>query len=333
MREPYIETQARLGWFSRHGEIIFDPDQPYVTYSLTPVFPYCSGKLAELGIVWDLWRLLDSVRRPGAYFILNSECGYPPDAYLEVSVLVSHPDSETVIWEIDIEGLRPALDTAFDGQDGFIRLVFRRDEYEADIRAMLREVQHAGRTLVPLERLRATHGYDHLVQHHPDIRALPVGVFEPTVHGDCDLDEFAALDAEAAWPREPIYPPGTSIEIGFFGTELYRIDGQTHHDWLGRWFTRWQVLDAFRQWMDHATKWFALRFVFRGTDVLVPVGADPNAYVLLPDRDVESCHRGGEAFAAAFQRGLEEGMTAPGVSVRYLRLDLPQACLKSAAAS
>ncbi len=46
MIEPFLDRPARLGWRKNFTQIIFDPDQPYVEFSLTPEFPWCSEELA-----------------------------------------------------------------------------------------------------------------------------------------------------------------------------------------------------------------------------------------------------------------------------------------------
>lgn len=321
MRAPVFEAPARLGWRLRHDEIMFDPDMPIVTYALTPIFPGCSDRLALSDIVWNLWALMDSVRRPGAHDILTCVCGQPSDAHLEEAVLVSHPDDEIVVWELDIRGLKPALaDVPADGE-GFVRLIFKRPEYETDIRAMLREVQRVQGASIPVIDLVEARGYEFLVEDHPEIRHVVADLFEPTVHGDDDGAAFARLDAEADWPREPLFPAGARVEIGFFGDAFYLVDGRASRVWIERWFTRWAVLDAYRQWDDPFVRAFALPRLYPG--MKVPAGVDPNEFVLLPGKDMESCHRAGEAFAAALQHAFGEGSTAPDVSVRYRRRALP----------
>jgi len=315
MTKPFFETPARLGWRKRYGEVIFHPDAPCVTFSLTPVFPGCGDKLGEQGIVWDLWRLMESVRRPGAFSVINSECAYPPDAYIGTDVSVSHPDQETVVWELDCKGLSPALDDAFGHPDSFIRLVFERKAYEADVRAMLREVQKFARTPVPVADLAGAHNFGKLEKEYPGCRFVADFIFEPTVHGDCDAEEFCALDAEAEWPREPLFAPGTLIEIGLFGDRLLRIDGCLRHDWIGRWFTRWETLVAFRQWMSCVSR----RWALSSNGITANMAADHNDFVLRPGQDGETCHRSGEAFAEVLRRCLSEGKTAPDVEVRYVR--------------
>ncbi|HNA28568.1 MAG TPA: hypothetical protein PLL19_03170 [Thiobacillaceae bacterium] len=321
MRAPVFEAPARLGWRLRHGEIMFDPELPIVTYALTPIFPMCADRLAERRIVWNLWALMDSARRPGGHDILTCECGQPPHARLEESVLVSHPDDESVVWELDIQGLKPALAEVPTDLEGFVRLVFRRPDYEADIRAMLREVGRVQGSSIPVAGLMEVRGQDFLVENHPEFRHVVADLFEPTVRGDYDGEALARLDAEAEWPREPLFPPGTRVEIGLFGGELCLVDGRASRLWIERWFTRWTVLDAYRQWGESFARAYALPKLYPG--MKAPTGVTDNEFVLLPGGDMKSCHRAGEAFKAALQRAFLEGSTAPGVSVGYRRLDLP----------
>ena len=321
MEKPFFEMPARLGWRKRYREIIFYPGAPSLSFSLAPAFPGCGDKLDERGIVWDLWRLMESVRRPGAYSILNCECGYPPDADLETHVIVSHPDHGTVVWELDCRGLSPALDDAFVHLDSFLRLVFEREAYEAEVRAMLREVQQTARTPVPVVDLSEAHGFGGMEKKYPGCRFVADYIFEPTVHGNCDAEEFCALDAEAGWLREPLFVPGTLLEIGFFGDELLRIDGCVHHDWIGHWFTRWEALVAFNQWMSCVSR----RFALPSKGVKLNMSGDANEFVLLPGQDAENCHRSGESFVEVLRRCLGEGKTAPGVEVRYVRCEAPTA--------
>lgn len=324
MRALCFESPARLEWRLRYGEITFYPDAPGVSFSLTPVFPGCSDELAERGIVWDLWALMASVRQSGAYSILNSECGYPPDAYLEEHVLVSHPVCDVVVWELDIKGLKPALGAWISDPDGFVRLVFGREEYEADIRAMLCEVRQIYGLPVKLANLVEADGYAFLSEEYPGVQTVMADVYEPTCHGDADGDEFAELDADEVWPREPIFPVATTLEIGFFEDRLFRVDGMSRPDWLGRWFTRWAVLDAFRHWTAYVRRAYAVRSSPIEMEVRLPAGVAPNTFVLMSDRDIENCHRAGEYFAQTLQHSFREGKTAPGVTVRYVRLGLPR---------
>jgi len=318
MIDPFVEVPARLGWNKRFGQIIFWPDAPSVSFSLTPVFPGCSDQLAEREIVWDLWRLMESIICPGAYSILNCVCGLPYHAGIEDHVCVSHPKHNTIIWEIDFKGLRPAVDEAFGHLDGFLRLVFEREAYEADVRAMLHEVQQTVSTQVPISELSGAYGYAALENDYPGCRQVLADLFEPTVHGDCDAEEFLELDPDIQWERAPIFAPNTMLEIGSFGQELFRIDGQTSHEWIERWFTRWQALAAFRHWSAGFTRRFAL-----STGGGKEEDVDPNEFVLEPGYDAEICHRFGETFAETMLQCLSEGETAPGIQVRYVRCEIP----------
>lgn len=257
---------------------------------------------------------MESVRRPGAFSIINCECGYPPDAYLETDVSVSHPDDTTVVWELDCKGLSPALDDAFADLDGFIRLVFDRAAYESDVREMLREVQKTARTPAPVADLTEAYGFGKLEKLYPACRFVAEYRFEPTVRGDCDAEEFCALDAEADWPREPLFAPGTLLEIGMFGDKLLRIDGSVRGDWIGRRLTRWEAHMAFRRWLSCVNR----RFTFSSIGMQTNGTADPNEFILAPGQDRASSQRAGEAFAEALRRCLDEGKTAPGVEVRYV---------------
>jgi len=325
MTEPFSELTARLGWHKRITQIVFDPDQPFLEFSLTPKFPWCSDKLAERGIVWSLWDLLASARCPGAYQIVTSECGYAPDAYLEQRICVSHPDAMSVVWEIDIKGLARALDDALEVVEGFVRLRFVREEYEADIRAMLREVQETARTPVTLAQMAGAHGFEFLCGNYPDYTSLPAAVFEPGERG-CDLEDFVAMDCEAPWGRKAIFPAGTRLEIGLFDGELARLDGNVDRGWIGRWFTRWVALVAFRTWGSHFSRRFALgldRAYLENNDTV-----RSNSFVLQPEKELEACHAAGERFAAVLQALFDEGDTAPGVTVSYIRCNPAVARMK-----
>ena len=174
-----LERAARLGWRLRFNDIMLLRRGFAVTCSMTPVFPGCSALLAERGIAWDLRALLASIERPGGRPILNSECGYPPDAYLNDHVLVSHPSPDRVAWDLDTRALAPALEADLvQGWDG-LRLVFSRPEYERDIQAMLGEARAAMQRGVLLTELTQTHWVKMIKVHLPDTVHLPIYEFEP----------------------------------------------------------------------------------------------------------------------------------------------------------
>ncbi len=317
MIEPFLDRPARLGWRKNFTQIIFDPDQPYVEFSLTPEFPWCSEELAKRGIVWSLRDLLASVRTPGAYQLVTCTCGYAPDAGLEERICVSHPDAESVVWEIDIKGLAPALADTLANIEGFICLRFVRDEYEVDIRAMLREVQETAYKPVSLAQMAAANGIEYLRSEYPACLSLPAEVFEPGERG-CDLEDFVVMDCEAPWGRKPVLRAGRLLEIGLFDDWLARVDGNVDKDWIGRWFTRWVTLAAFRTWDAYFFRRYGLNGVLLEADEV-----RPNGIVMSFNDALEACHVAGEHLAAAIQAQFDEGETAPGLVVRYVRFAPP----------
>jgi hypothetical protein len=235
-RLPTLDIAGWLGWRAKYSETTF-AEPPYSTLQMTPIFPYCHTELAERGIVWDVFSLIESIKRPGAHQLLTGDCGYAPDVYIEASVLVSHPDEHTVVWELDSQGLRPALDEALDCECGFFRWTFDRADYERDIRALLREVQVRIATPVAVNDLSGTDGLDHLIAGYPAMKILRVEKYEPDSRGMAE-ERLLEIDPDADWPREPVWPPGTVLEFGFFkekyGHELLMVNGQVQRTcWPG----------------------------------------------------------------------------------------------------
>jgi hypothetical protein len=315
--EPVMTLPGRIGWSVSYSEIIF-ADPPYLLMQSQPDFPGCYDKPMDRGIVWDVFALIESAKRPGAHGVLTSDCAYAPDSGLQERVLVSHPDADTVVWELDVPGLRPALDHAFSGyREGFLRLVFRRDEYEADIRAIVRQLQHGATTPITAGALPADcYGVEYLRQDYPHLDVVRVGDLEPNTQGMA-LERLLDLDAAAPWLREPLWPAGILVELGFFpfhdGHVLMRVNGELNRRiWPGRYFPRWQVLAAFKAWLAHAPRAGGL-----GSAVCLPPQVGINESVLLREADREPCHDAGRYLAAVLQACLDEGRTAPGVTVRY----------------
>ncbi|MGZ0018965.1 hypothetical protein [Nitrosomonas sp. wSCUT-2] len=329
---PALTLPSRIGGQIHYSEIIFD-DPPHLILQAVPDFAGSGNDLAGRGIVWDVFALIDSIKRPGGHQVLTADCGYAPDVYLEERVLISHPDSNTVVWELDIVGLHPALDKTLTGDRvGYVRLEFAREQYEADIRALVKALQQAGRGPVSVTALDSrTHGLNHLLADYPACDSLPVDELEPNVEGGMALERLLELDADEPWPRTPLWPAGARIEFGFFpgksGHELMRINGEySGCRWPSHYFTSWKVIIAFRSWLSYAHRAYVfdpdrkLPFatslprtgpITHGTDI------DPNDFVLLHASDRQRCHDAGRRFAAMFQASLQEGETAPDVTVRY----------------
>ena len=314
---PVLTLPSRIGWVIYYSEIIFC-DPPCLILQALPDFPGGGNDLAERGIVWDVFSLIDSIKRPGAHQVLTADCGYAPDAYIEESVLVSHPDTGTVAWELDIPGLRPALDKKLiDSSEGFVRLVFARDRYEADIRELVRALQRAGHDPVAVAALDSrTHGLKHLLADYPACDSLPVDALEPGIKG-MELERVLELDVDEPWQRTPLWPAGTLIEFGFFpsgdGHALMRINGDfSDCRWPSHYFTRWEVLTAFNTWFSYTNRAYAFE-----SKISLPAETGRNEFVLLRAADRQRCHKAGRRFAAIFQASLQEGETAPGVTVLY----------------
>ncbi len=101
--------------------------------------------------------------------------------------------------------MRPALDKALTGdQEGFVRLVFAREQYAADIRALVQALQQAGRGPVPITALNfRTHGLMHLLADYPACDSLLVGELECDVGEGIALEHLLELDAGEPWLRAP----------------------------------------------------------------------------------------------------------------------------------
>lgn len=313
---PVETLSGRIGARLCPSQIIFC-EPPTLEMRAIPEFPGSRAGLEETDIVWDVFALLDSIRRPGAWALLTCSCGDSTHADLHELVLVSHPDASTVIWELDVAGLRPALDARFDAHEaGFVRLVFERRNYEADILALVHALQPRVAAPVPVEELPAElMNADVLRREQPGLRGLQVDTLEPDI-GGLTVERLLEIDAQVLPRREPLWPPGTLLEFGFFplgdGHRLVRIAGEVAwRHWPGQDFTRWEALAAFRAWVDlteHAS--------------LLPASARPegrglNGRVLRRESDRAACHAAGRRLAEVMQACLEEGETAPGVSVRY----------------
>lgn len=229
---------ARFGWIKIYSDIYSDG----LALAFNPIFPFCAENMYEQGIVWDPWLLYQSVKKPGAYFLLNSDCGYPPDSGIETQVLVSHPDPDTLIWELDIEGLRPALQPEIAEQTGFLRLHFARQIYEADLRVLLHTLHSESHKHIAIQSLPHLIPDPLLWMARNQQSYLPVENLEPAPHGDM-LEELLALDLNAAWPREALLSPGT-LELDIKNTmPLYKL------------LTRWDTLQAMNIWIQcHANQ-------------------------------------------------------------------------------
>jgi len=218
---PLAEPPARLGW-TLERDFYWDaegrPESLILRYA-----PDLPGVLAPAGrdLVLDPLALVESLRRPGGYSLLTCSCGLSDHLGIHAPVFVSHPDAETVVWELDIPETGPALDPRWRGRPGYLRLSFRREAYRESILGMLRAARDADSAGLPVEELE------------PD---LPGGAWE----------RWMALDpASLSPPTEPVLPAGSLLEVA---TErLSHLDGRPLNVWLPRLFPRWAAYDAFKR--------------------------------------------------------------------------------------
>jgi hypothetical protein len=201
-------------------------DPPTQTVRLIPVFPGVRPDIKEkTNIVWDLPQLLESIRRPGGYHVLNCSCGDTGHANILEAMFVAHPDDETVVWEIDIPSHRSALDEGLRATEGVLRITFNRAAYEADIFAMLDAVLSAGT---------------------PD---LPVDEYDPDRGGEA-YERLQALAKKNDWSRQPILPPGSILDFRIHRDDWMLLDGRHLREYAPRLFTRRAALQAFDRWAD-----------------------------------------------------------------------------------
>ena len=188
--EPLLTLPARLGWTLGRSYIYGDSSDKSPTEQVLKFIPALECGLEMAGeyddIVLDLKALLESARKPGGYFLLTCECGIADDADIHELIFVQHPSPNTIAWELDIQGLRSALvkETWLTHQDGYVRLIFERSQYVADLRRMVVEVQQANNELELYEVAARDYGF---------------------------VEELLAFDFNAPIIAEAIFPPGSFI--------------------------------------------------------------------------------------------------------------------------
>lgn len=160
--EPLLIADAQLGWKLDRSFIYGDSKnkQPTEqTLKFTPALECGLQMAGEFGdIVLNLQALLQSVRKPGGYFLLTSECGYAEDADIHELIFVQHPSPNKIVWELDVQGLRSALvkETQLTHQEGYVRLIFDRSQYVTDLHRMVAETQQANKEL-ELDEVAGSH--------------------------------------------------------------------------------------------------------------------------------------------------------------------------------
>lgn len=298
---PLAIFPAQLSW-TMAAEVAY-ADPPRQAISFVPKFPGCNANIAGTDVLWDVLALHESALRPGGHLLLNCVCGYAPDADIEAPVFVSHPDPETIIWEIDAMALRPALDESWHDKNGFLRLIFTRKEYEAEIRSMLRSIKIASSAGPAIETL------------------------DPDIDGDA-YAQALALDSDGIWEREPILPPGTSLEFSFKGVDIFSANGQRDGLWPSHLFPAWSVHAAFLRWMQFVHRGFALKYVCEELGIDADLSRfsrlhQQDCFFLLHESERRACDQAGEEFVRLLAAYFAIGDMAPGVNVAYRPCGLP----------
>lgn len=190
-RQPVVALRSRVGYRIHFSAVVFTDEQPCLVMQVIPVLPCCNNQLADRGIVLDVFPLVCSIQKPGSHQLLNSDCGYPPDSGLYAAIQVSHPDDHTIVWEMDVVGLRPALNDEFENiTEGFIRLIFSRDEYASDVCRLIRELQALAKKPIQIDGLTEdVFDLDVVRRSYSALKELHVGELEPNVRG-CALEDL-----------------------------------------------------------------------------------------------------------------------------------------------
>lgn len=287
--EPLLILPARLGWKLDRPFIYGDGGDKPPTEQMLKFLPaldcglYLAGEHGD--IVLDLKRLFDSVHRPGGYFLLTCECGIADDADIHELIFVQHLPPDKIVWELDIQGLRSALakETWLTHQDGYVRLIFERSQYVADLRRMVVEVQQANKELE---------------------------LYEVAGSGDYGfVEELLAFDLDVPIVAEPVLPPESRLEFRMEGHAVCWLDGKRLSRWPTYLFPSWSVNQAFKKWIGFVHRGFAIK------DSAQPLEA--NRFYLLDKQSRMACDAAGNELASMLQRSIDESGNSPQVTVSY----------------
>ncbi len=287
--EPWLSAPARLGWELVKTPNYFEPPEVKPDGQVLQFRPALQGGLDLAGkfpdITLDLSALIESAQKPGGYFVINCSCGCADDAGIMEMIFVSHPDANTIFWELDLEGLKSAWEQEswIPDEPGFLRLTFRRDEYEADLRSMVVEVQQANAVL--------------------EVDELQPGDYRA-------VEAILNFNIAAPFTRQPVLPPGSELQFRFEGSECCWLNGSPFRNWPGRLFPRWRVNRAFKIWIGFVERGYASKDLYHKI----------NYFYLLDEANRDACDAAGVALATALQAAFDEGATAPRVRVSCQRM-------------
>ncbi|MHB9101562.1 MAG: hypothetical protein ACYC2E_08630 [Sulfuricella sp.] len=305
---PLLSLPARLGWKLGRSFIYGDGASNQPTEQELKFIPALECGLELAGnyedIVLDLKALFESARKPGGYFLLNCECGYADDADIKELIFVQHPLPDTIVWELDIQGLRSALvkEMWLTHQDGYVRLIFDRSQYVADLRRMVVEAQQEN-------------------------VALELYGVAPNDYGF--TEHLLAFDMGTPIVAEPILPPGSHLEFKLEGEEFCWLNGKRLFGWPPHYFPCWQINRVFKKWMRFFQRGYAINgtgfpvqsggfYLLGGTAYDAQVASsNPNHFYLLDENDRAACDAAGNELARMLQKGVDESGNSPQVTVSY----------------
>lgn len=284
-----------------------------------PKFPFCAKDLKEYPIVWEPERLVRSYTTPGSYELITCSCGESEHAGITGCVYVSHPDDQIILWEMNISDFKPALCPELQDKKGYIRFEFFRENYRKSLINMYTTMKMLSDNFLYPDEIKSLTDAKWINKIQPDTR-IAIECFGP--YGE-DIQEFHQQILCLQQERNPLFPPGTTIEIGLFKEELFQINGVIFKDWFEQYFTRLAVKEAFDSWMKTACRRYAQKTknVLSAPHLMSIMGNDDpkrNEFVLRDGFTLEDCHRAGRHFAEVFAMSLEEGDTVPGVAVGYI---------------
>jgi len=315
---PLLTLPGRLGWTVTVPEIRRHAgEQAEAVLQLTPTFPTSAqaSVLREAGIVWNVPALVESLERPGGYYLLDADDGDGERVGIHGPVFVSHPNEASVVWELDLASLRPVFtqEIASIAETGYVRLQFDRHLLESGIRSMLSELAQLAEDGIDLDAIDAL-GHD-IESWSAAGERIGVWSLDPD-HGGLSLEKPLSRETLSPLPRRPLWPAGSKVEIGFIpahdGHELLQIDGEFPRErpWIASWFTRCETLYAFQTWLG---------FVTRAFMVLEQLGPEvkTNEFVLRHESDRTACHDAGRRLA----RQMAEA-AGPDVQICYIEAPL-----------
>ena len=189
---------------------------------------------------FDPFELLRSARDSGCFGTLNCSCGYAEDVGLGSDIMVSHPDPQHIVWELERAPSRNIIEPEFQGDEGFVRLVFERCNYETEVRRMFETLQ-AWLNNPP----RVSDLFDYDVEGSvPWLQSDPPFIpdwFEPETL-EMQPEKILAADATDLSSCAPEIPADAIFEFGFipeqdgYSRQYFRLSFDLDHRGIERLF-------------------------------------------------------------------------------------------------